>query len=199
MKRWRKASALSLIAGISLALGGCSQSPLSPENTAQNPEAAAPPIVRFEADSIDYVSAPVGSTVDGSVNLATGLTTTVSSTVKVDGSQGGMVRAGRFSVRLPAGAFSGTAIVTLSMPDSTVMICDLSISPSSANKFRYPALLTADLSSSRLTDASTFTTYWYNPTRLTWVSLYAKSSTSGSTITTALDHFSTYGSGKAGW
>jgi hypothetical protein len=79
------------------------------------------------------------------------------------------------------------------------MVCELSISPSSANRFRYPAQLTADLSSASITDASTFTTFWYNPTRLTWVNLSTKSSTSGSTITTALDHFSTYASGKAGW
>jgi hypothetical protein len=106
---------------------------------------------------------------------------------------------GRFSVKLPAGAFSGTATVTMSMPDSNLMICDLSISPSSANKFKYPAQLTADFSSSGITDVSTLTTYWYDPTRVTWVSLSMKSRISGSAVTTALEHFSKYGSGKAGW
>ncbi|HMI31010.1 MAG TPA: hypothetical protein VK527_04660 [Candidatus Limnocylindrales bacterium] len=201
MKRWRKASTLSLLAAI--CLSGCSQSLLSPENaqnagTGQSPE--KPPIVSFAPDgTVDYVPAPVGDAVYEDVNLAISPTKSLSTTVMVEGIHGGMLRAGRFSVKIPAGAFSGSATVTLSMPDSTLMICDLSISPSSANRFRYPAKLTADLSSSGITDASTYTTYWYDPARLTWVNLSARSMTSGSTVTTALEHFSTYGSGKAGW
>ena len=204
MKGWRTAPALTLLAANGLLLSGCSQSPLSPENPAQNAgtglNSVTPPIVSFGADgTVDYVSAPVETTDSPSVNLAGSLPASLKSTVNMDGSRGGMVRVGRFTVKLPAGAFSGTATVTLSMPDSNVMICDLSITPSSANKFRYPAQLTADFSSSGITDVSTLTTYWYDPARITWVNLSAKSRISGSTVTTALEHFSKYGSGKAGW
>ena len=203
MKRWRKASGASLLAGICLVLSGCSQSLLSPGNP-QSPGTdlipAKPPIVSFAPDgTVDYVPAPVGDAVNGDLNLAGAPSKSLSSTAMVEGSRGGVLRAGRFSVKLPPGAFSGSANVTLSMPDSTLMICELSISPSSANRFRYPAKLTADLSSSGITDASTYTTYWYDPARLTWVNLSAKSNVSGSTVTTALEHFSKYGSGKAGW
>jgi hypothetical protein len=201
MKGWRTAPALTLLVAIGLLLSGCSQSPLSPENPAQTGlNSVTPPIVSFAADgTVDYVVAPVDTTDDPSVTLAGPLPTSLKSTVNVDGSRGGLVRVGRFSVKLPAGAFSGTATVTMSMPDSNLMICDLSISPSSANKFKYPAQLTADFSSSGITDVSTLTTYWYDPTRVTWVSLSMKSRISGSAVTTALEHFSKYGSGKAGW
>jgi hypothetical protein len=205
MRRWRKASALTLLAALGLALSGCSQSPLAPENPSSNagtgPNRVPPPIVSFEADgsTVDYVTAPVDTAVDAVVNLAGGLPTSLKSTMMVDGSRGGMLRAGRFSVKVLPGAFSGTATVTLSMPDSNLMICDLSISPASANRFKIPAQLTADFSSSSITDVSTLTTYWYDPTHITWVNLSARSRTTGSVVTTALDHFSTYGSGKAGW
>ena len=205
MRRLRKASALTLLAALGLAFSGCSQSPLAPENASSNagtgPNRVPPPIVSFEADgsTVDYVTAPLDTMVDGVVHLVGALPTSLKSTVTVDGTRGGLVRAGRFSVKIPPGAFSGTASVTVSMPDSTVMICDLAISPASANRFKIPAQLTADFSSSSITDVSTLTTYWYDPTRVTWVSLSAKSRISGSAVTTALEHFSKYGSGKAGW
>jgi hypothetical protein len=79
------------------------------------------------------------------------------------------------------------------------MLCDLSISPPTANRFKIPAQLMADISCASITDASTFTVYWYDPTRLAWVSLLARSRTSGTAIVTSLDHFSRYAAGKAGW
>ena len=204
MKGWLKAPALTLLAAIGLGLSGCSQSPLSPGNPAQGGgtsfNSAMPPIVSFGADgTVDYVVAPVGTADNPSVNLAGALPTSLRSTANLDGSRGGMVRVGRFSVKIPPGAFIGPATVTMSMPDSNVMICDLAITPQAANKFKYPVQLTADFSSSGITDVSTLTTYWYDPTRITWVNLSAKSRISGSAVTTALEHFSTYGSGKAGW
>jgi len=109
------------------------------------------------------------------------------------------MRAGRFSLKVPACAFKGVAQITMTMPDSTVMICDLAIAPLSLNRFAIPVELTADLSSANMTDASGCTNYWYDPSRRLWVSLVAKSRCSGTLITSSLQHFSTYGSGKAGW
>ena len=204
MKRWRRASALPLLAAIGLALSGCGQWLLSPGNPAQSAgtglNSTMPPVVSFGTDgTVGYIEAPVGDAVNASVNPVVALQTSLRSTKNVDGSRGGVVRAGRYSVAIPPGAFSGSATVTLSMPDSNVMLCDLSITPSSANRFKYPAQLTADFSSSGITDASTLTTYWYDPARLTWVNLSTKSRVSGFAVTTALDHFSTYVAAKAGW
>jgi len=126
-------------------------------------------------------------------------TTRLAATARDDGNLGGTIRAGRYSVMIPPGAFVGPATVTVSMPDSTVMICDLAISPAAANKFLKPVQLMANLYSPDMTDASGCTNYWFDPTRNTWVSLATKSRCSGATITTNLSHFSKYGSGKAGW
>ena len=195
--RW-KSTALAALLGLGLALAGCSQSPLAPVDTAgPTLTPVTPPLVSIADDgTVAYVTAPLGAQVDSS---PASLSASVTTTATIDGNVGGTLRAGRFSVKIPAGAFKGPATVTISMPDTTVMICQLGITPEAANKFKTPAMLTADLSSPTMTDASGCTNYWYDPTRFTWVSLTSKSRCSGTLITTALDHFSTYGSGKAGW
>ena len=198
MSRRLRASALGLLAGIGLSLAGCSQSPLTPGDLALN--GVTPPIVAFASDgTVGYVWAPVGADVDGSAPLPPSLPRRVSASNSIDGSRGGTVKVGRFTVRVPAGAFSGSATVTVSMPDSTVMICDLGIAPVAANGFRTPVELTADLSAPGVADASNFTMYWYDPARQVWVNLEMRSNHSGASVKTALDHFSKYGAGKAGW
>ncbi len=200
--RWR-ASGLTILAGLILALGGCSQSPLAPDNPVLNGGSGgtftSPQILVAAPDgSVSYVPASVEGTVGGTSNRSGTLTRSVSSSLKIDGSKGGTVRAGRLSVMLPAGAFSGFATVTVSIPDTTVMQCDLSISPLSANSFKYPARLTVDCSGLAV-DVSTLTTYWYDPVHAVWVSLVAYSTTSGTALSTSLNHFSKYAAGKAGW
>jgi len=200
--RWR-ASALGALVGTILVLGGCSlsQSPLSPGAPAGNPGTSTPPpIVSFgPGGALGYVWAPAGDQAGAPLKAGTLTPRFLISASVIDGSRGGTVRAGRFSVMLPPGAFSGLAGIAVSMSDSTVMICDLTITPASANKFKIPAQLTADLSSPGLIDAAAFTTYWYDPAKAAWVNLFAKSTVNGTSITTTLDHFSRYAAGKAGW
>jgi hypothetical protein len=197
-RRWKASVALALVTGIGLALAGCTQSPLAPSNPLVNGGTTeAPPILTFTDGTADYVTAPVDSALNG-VWAGTPTTRIVSASAVIDGSRGGRVRAGRFSVTLPPGCFEGLAAVTVSMADSTVMICDLQISPPTANKFSKPAELSADLTGLSA-DATTLTMYWYDPTRRTWVNLAAKSETSDTHVTASLEHFSTYGAGKAGW
>jgi hypothetical protein len=202
-RRW-KASGLAALVGVALALAGCGKSPLAPDSGSGSAGVftpVTPPLVSIAEDgTVSYVTAPLSADSDSALApLLPPPSRTVTATVKVDGNQGGTIRAGRFSVMIPPGAFVGPATVTVTMPDSTVMICDLSISPAAANKFSKPVQLTADLSSPDMTDASGCTNYWFDPTRLTWVSLVSKSRCSGSLVTTSLSHFSKYGSGKAGW
>jgi hypothetical protein len=199
--RWR-AGALAILIGVGLALGGCSQSPLGPVGSAPGgggTRTSAPPLVAISADgTMDYVTAPADSVVD-TLMLVAPQPTRVVQTVTIDGDRGGEMRAGRFSLKIPAGAYKGVAEISMTMPDSTVMVCDLAISPVSLNNFKVPVELSADLSSTNMTDASGCTNYWYDPTRRLWVSLASKSRCSGSLVTSSLNHFSTYGSGKAGW
>src|SRR6266850_2367488 len=172
----RRASALAILVGVGLVLAGCNRSPLGPDDWAPIDTMSTLPAESLEAAS----------------------PTAVRVSASMDGDRGGMLRAGRFSVKVPPGALTGIATVTLTMPDSTMMVCDLSIAPSSANTFKVPVQLTADLSSTDV-DASTLTMYWYDPNHLTWVNCSAKSRTLGTLVTMSLDHFSRYGAGKAGW
>jgi hypothetical protein len=205
--RW-KASGLAVLAGIGLLLSGCSTSPLAPGGSSQTGTSGsrgAPPVVSFAPDgSADYVDAPCDSTGSAPADSTPGVLdllhpNRVSASARIDGSVGGFLRAGRFLVRVPPGAFTGAATVTVTMPDSALMLCDLSISPLSANHFKVPVELVADLSATNLADASTCTMYWYDPTRFVWMNLVGKTRTSGSLVLTNLDHFSKYASGKAGW
>ena len=192
-----RASLLAVLMGVGLALAGCTQSPVAPESTPTGGEkkSGAPPLVTIQADgSMDYVTAPE-STLPDPTPRATALV----ASALVDGGRGGTMRVGRFSLAIPAGAFVGTATVTMTMPDSTLMVCDLQIAPATLNRFKVPVQLTADLSAPGKLDASDCTNYWYDPLGLRWVSLDSKSRCSGTLITTDLMHFSTYGSGKAGW
>jgi len=196
------ASALAVLVGACLVLGGCTLFPTAPSSstttsgtsTKQDP----PPLATIAPDgTMDFTPAPVETLPDDTTHVmrAAGLKTSE----YVDGAVGGRVRAGRFSLEIPPGAFQGQGLVTLSMPDSTLMVCDLSIQPMALNHFDVPVKLTADLSAPGMTDASDCTNYWYDPTRMDWVSLRTKSQCSGTLITTTLEHFSRYGSGKAGW
>jgi hypothetical protein len=195
---------LAALVGVGLLLSGCGQSPLGPTDSSQSAGggggAQAPPVVTIAPDgTVAYVDAPYDTTLATPGAVEPPAPATVSASAWINGSVGGVVRAGRFGVKIPAGAFAGTAQVTVTMPDSTMMLCDLSISPASANLFKVPVKLVADLASTNLTDASTYTMYWYDPNRVLWKSLVAKSRTSGTLVVTDLDHFSRYASGKAGW
>ena len=202
MERRFRASGLAALVGVALALAGCGQSPLAPDTSAGSVlTPVTPPLVSIAEDgTVSYVTAPVSAGADtASAPLASPPPRSVAATARVDGNLGGTIRAGRYSVMIPPGAFVGPATVTVSMPDSTVMICDLAISPAAANKFQKPVQLMANLYAPDMTDASGCTNYWFDPTRNTWVSLATKSSCAGALITTNLSHFSKYGSGKAGW
>ena len=198
--RWRAVSLAALVA-VSFVLGGCGESVLAPESPSSGggttTTATAPPLATFSVDgTMEYLADTLSS--DSLIELPLS-TKTVTVSAEIDGEKGGALLCGRYSLKVPSGAFKGLGVITMTMRDSTVMVCNLSISPVSLNNFNTPVELTADLSSTNMLDASGCTNYWYDPTRTLWVSLIAKSRCSGSLITTTLDHFSTYGSGKAGW
>ncbi len=129
----------------------------------------------------------------------------------VDGSLGAKMRCGRFYLMVPPGAFEGTGTITMSMPDSTVMVCDLDIFPRTLNAFNEPVHLALCVND---TDASTDTLsmYWHDPDHDKWVDMGCDKDLSQHPemvgapcplnprgITTELRHFSKYSGGKAGW
>ena len=116
----------------------------------------------------------------------------------VNGARGGSVSNGIWALTIPAGAFSGTAEISISVPELNAYTCDLQIT-GAANSFRIPVRLVAN-TSSRPEDPSALTIYWYNPQSSTWVDQNAVGDSSRRTVAASLSHFSTYRLGaKAGW
>jgi hypothetical protein len=196
--RWR-ASALALVWAFGLALVGCSQSPLAPGSTPGGGIPAAgesPPMLTVAPDGHgEYVPCEGGE--DLPPMDSTG-SKAASATVRIDGDEGCTLTVGRFTLKLPPGSFSGPGTITMAMRDTTVLICGMDISPSSANQFKYPAELTADLSGMSVSEDEV-AIYWYDPAMERWDSCPAQAKSAATSVTAYLGHFSTYGAGKAGW
>ena len=120
----------------------------------------------------------------------------------VDGSVGATLTSGKWTLQIPAGAFNGTATVTMTevtAADGTPTV-DLSISDPSLNSFRRPVWLSHK---DKGNDAKKI--FWWDPTNQVWVEvpgqLIALLDALGVEIKVPLFHFSTYSvkGGKAGW
>jgi hypothetical protein len=124
----------------------------------------------------------------------------------MDGAKGGTLRCGRFLLSVPAGAFEGEGTVSMSMPDSTVMVVDLEISPGELNDFKEPVKLCLLTDGTDLEEEE-LQIYWWDPDREDWKALGCDKDLSDDTAVTGtsegllthLSHFSRYSGGKAGW
>jgi hypothetical protein len=163
-----------------LALSSCSKSVLeAPSQAAQatkNPqfESAAGP------DSAQPAS---GSPLKGSV--------------VIDGAVGGKLSVGSFRVEVPAGAYRGSATITISQPDPAILVCDLSIDPPAANQFAVPVTLATKLPNalSLVTDQM----LWLDPSVLAWRLIPSVPDPLSIELRSQLWHFSKYAAGRAGW
>ena len=164
---------LIVAAGAALAVAGCSQPPLSP------------------------LSAPQGSAFPtGSPPSSAMETYTSSTSASMDGSWGGRLSTGRFTVTIPRGAYSGTATITMRMNSRAPQVVDLSITPGNLNNFKTPVTLTFNPTGLGITEPVTI--YYYDPVTKKWVDLGARPDSRGLPAV-YLSHFSIYGAGKAGW
>ena len=204
-----------LAAAALFALTGCNGAftlPLAPESQTPSdpPSEAGPEILVVEPtntteyrmatyDSVPMAADPVEGTVDRSLKVTT----------TIDGHDGGRLRCNRFVLVIPKDAWVGKGEVTMSMPDSTVMLVDLEINPSSLNKFAEPVTLCL-VTEGTLVRVDDLMMYWWDPAAGTWKAqptdknltdnqnlLYGESYTQGMAI--ELGHFSRYSGGKAGW
>jgi hypothetical protein len=160
-----------------LLLVGCSTSPLSPEQPAGQNQA-------LSADPTAANSSLLSST-----------TQVVS--VTVNGLLGGVIRNGDWTLTIPAGAFSGVGIITVTVPDPSVRSCQLGILPSILNGFQVPVTLSCRLQSQD--EVQTFVMKWWDPSTSTWKTIPSTTSATTMTCDAPLAHFSTYSCGKAGW
>lgn len=213
MKRsWKRGLEIAAVLVLALVLAGCVGNPiapvLEPSSGTPAPASSDPPVLTVSTDgTADFTSAPTESTTDAQLLLidlsivqavATELPTAILTSASVDGAKGGTLRCGRFRLDIPAGAFAGTATIQMAQPDSTMMLCDLSISPSSLNHFSKPVTLTLDASGLTVSAAS-LSIYWYDPLTRLWIDLRAKTNPATGQVTQQLTHFSRYIGGKAGW
>jgi hypothetical protein len=210
MKRTHTLKRLVAAASLLLLLTGCNGAftlPLATERTSQ-PEpapAAGPEILVVEASNTTTYRTADGATVVSDPMVDRSLTVTGS----IDGKYGGRLRCGRFVLVVPPGAWGGKGDVTMTMPDTTVMVVDLGIYPTKLSPFVAPVelcLVTEDLAVS----VDGLAMYWWDPAASDWKAqtvdkdltdnpelILNQSYTKGMVI--ELQHFSRYSGGKAGW
>jgi len=185
--RFPKSFALGL--AVLLAVAGCSDLPTKPP-TAIEGESSATATGEAPAEILGL------DLLGGGANSATTRTVTV-------GLLGGTVSVGNFTVIIPPAALTRTATVTVSQPDLTRPVVNLSISPASANRFLLPVLLVADAKRMDRSLLSVACIAYYNPETANWEPVAGSSiSLLNLTVSAPLFHFSTYrvqSGGKAGW
>ena len=164
----------ALVVASLLALAGCSMHPTAPD-------------------------APVGQSFTPSAVPGVAASSTVSlvASKAIDGRVGGVVSVGHWKVVVPDGAYSGTGTITITVPDTSVDKCDLSIAPSSLNRFSEPVELRYLCASMR--EADNRDMRWWDPVNQSWVVIKSWPESSDVSRCAPLKHFSTYASGKAGW
>lgn len=199
--RFLAVAALSGVLG--WALSGCSKSPLAPSGLgSQSAGSSGFSVLTISpSGAVGFVPAPTGSALSGSLDPSLSGTSgsgSSSSVGEIDGAKGGKLNCGRYSLTVPAGAFSGVATITMTLADSTVMLCDLQITPAELNDFQVPVQLSLETHELSV-DLSTIGIYWYDPAQLAWVNMLAGSDPTSGTLTANLSHFSKYAAGKAGW
>jgi hypothetical protein len=165
-----------------LIMAGCSSSPVSPEQPSGQ-------VQGFPVDPAVSSSGVISTTLSATSQIVTGT---------VNGLVGGVLKNGDWTVKIPAGAFSGIGVVTITVPDPSVRSCDLSIVPSMLNSFRVPVTLSCRLQST--TEVATYEIQWWDPGAKTWKSVPSTTSATTMSCDATLPHFSTYRcGGKAGW
>lgn len=115
----------------------------------------------------------------------------------IDGAAGGSLSVGSFRLEIPAGAFRGSATISITQRDPSILRCDLGIDPPSANQFAVPVTLVAQLPSA--TALNTDQNMWYDPAAQGWRLIGSAPDPLATELRSDLWHFSEYATGRAGW
>jgi hypothetical protein len=212
----QRLAALLLATVLSLSLQGCGDAPTAPETTAV---VSGPPLLVIGADgATSYERLTVAAATD---TVAAG-SRALKVSKEIVGPLGGWVRCGRFFLAITPGAFDSVGTVTMSMPDSTLMIVDLEIAPARLNGFHAPVYLAANTTDTDVPSDS-LAIYWMDPKSGAWTDVTTTKTVTSATdcvteveggvsggdtpdsnwaragVTSTLQHFSRYSTGKAGW
>jgi hypothetical protein len=141
----------------------------------------------------------------GPYSAQSGSTDALSGSADIDGAQGGQLQVGRFTLTVPAGAWSGVATVTINVPSAAIVHCQLHITPESANAFKLPVVLRTDCSGTDAFDPASLAEIWYDVAAGVWREVPgSRPDVMEFDVVAPLSHFSDYGvvalvAGKAGW
>ena len=191
--RWTLAVAI-----IVAALASCSRLPMAPyERVVKNPTFVHGPLPTSSAQ------AGPGGLLSGSDSNG------VSGSAVIDGAAGGQFNVGRFTLIVPPGAFAGTATLSITVPDTAVIYCELGIEPPTLNHFSVPVTLRSDCSGTNADLASRLVQLWYDESAGVWRPVPGSApDVVNFDVIAPLQHFSIYGiiedvlgvvEGKAGW
>ena len=164
---------VGVVAGVLLA--GCGKdNPLSPD--------------RGGIATPNFITVPqAGGEKDGAKPAA------ISQSFRLDHNPGGLFTFDRYTVYLPPKFtdVAGVLTLTITVPDPNVLMCDLTISPDKANKFKLPVVLTTSYAGTSGTPGSV-SELWFNPTTNLWETIQSQDNAVLLTVSTSLMHFSRY-------
>ena len=170
---------------IVIALASCSTLPTAPSGPTQT----SPPAVMTG----DLIANRLGDDFAPKAPVVSLVTSRI-----INGSLGGVLSIGRWKVVVPQGAFVGVGTITITVPDTSLDRCDLSISPPSLNHFDEAVDLRFKCAT--MTEAKQRNMQWWNPSTGSWVLIESWPNDDDMTRCAPLQHFSQYASGgKAGW
>jgi hypothetical protein len=122
---------------------------------------------------------------------------------QISADKGGVVTVGRFTLNIPPHALRQNATIGISVSDQSILQCDLSISPASANGFSIPVTLSSDFSGGNVVDPTALVEVWFDSAAGVWREVPGSGvDVANAKVTAPLSHFSSYGvanGGKAGW
>jgi hypothetical protein len=124
--------------------------------------------------------------------------------VDVAGASGGTIDNGRWQLDVPAGAFAGTAHLTLGVTGMRAPACQLQVTPQSLDGFVQPLTLTCDCRGVGTRRIANFVMLRVDPARATWVPVPGSTvDVKHHTVSAPITHFAMYGVGNSdgtpGW
>jgi hypothetical protein len=191
--RWfRKLPHLVLSLATALVVAGCSDVPTKPSLPFE-PESSEEALGRRDTGAPQEVLG---------LNLLGDKSGVTTKTVRM-GVLGGVVSVGDFTVVVPPMALRRAASVTVTQADLAQPVVELEIAPASANDFRLPVILLADVSRMDRSLLSIAHISYWNPATGEWERVEGSVvNIAGLTVSAPLMHFSKYrvsSGGKAGW
>ena len=118
---------------------------------------------------------------------------TILQTAKINGIEGGVLKAGRFTLTVPAGSYIGHADVGIAVPHPNATVCEVQIFPHPSRDFEVPFLLSADLQDASVDVLPNLAVLSFDTSKREWLTVPGSSvDWMGEEVEAPLSHFSTF-------